>query len=400
MKTEQFYSVTQINQSIKELFDNIPLFRNITIRGEVSNFHGRNKSGHLYFSLKDDQSSISVAIFKYDALKLGIEFKNGDLVYARGSISSYPVNGTYQLICRDLYIEGDGDLLKKKELLKKKLFQEGLFDAAHKKELPPYPQKVAIITGKNSAAAKDFVFNINRRYPIAKVELFYSLVQGEEAPKELISSLEKAISSKPDVIIIGRGGGSVDDLEAFDDENLVRAIYNCPIPVISAIGHEINLSLCDLVADKHASTPTGAAELAVPNIIDVIDEINQKSNYLDSLINYRLTSMEKRLYEIKSHKVFSSIDSIFNVYQERIVKNNIPLDNLISSIYDKKINKLNHYNETLEILNPDNVLKQGYSILLNKEGKVINTLSSVEVNDNIIVKVSDGELVVEVKEKK
>lgn len=399
MKTEQFYSVTQINKTIKELFDNIPLFRNITIKGEVSNFHGRNKSGHLYFSLKDDTSSLSVAIFKYDALRLNVEFKNGDLVYATGSLSSYPTNGTYQLICRDIRIEGDGDLLKKKELLKKKLFQEGLFDAAHKKELPLYPEKIAIITGKNSAAAKDFVFNINRRYPVAKIDLFYSLVQGEEAPKELISSLEKAILSKPDLIIIGRGGGSTDDLEAFDDEMLVRAIYDCNIPVISAVGHEINLSLCDLVADKHASTPTGAAELAVPDVEDVFDEINQKSNYLDSLINYSLTSLEKRLYQLKSNKVFTDLSSILNVYNEKIEKYNTILNSSLISSFKSCKNKINHYKQAIELINPSNLLEQGYSMLFSKDGQVLTSVNSLSNDDEVIIKLKDGEILTQVKEK-
>lgn len=396
---EQFYSVTQINQTIKELFDNIPLFRNITIRGEVSNFHGRNKSGHLYFSLKDDNSSISVAIFKYDALRLGVEFKNGDLVYATGTLSTYTVNGTYQLICRELTIEGEGDILKKKELLKKKLFEEGLFDATHKKELPLYPEKIAIITGKNSAAAKDFEFNIKRRYPVVQLNLFYSLVQGDEAPKELIKSLKEAIASKPDLIIIGRGGGSNDDLNAFDDENLVRAIYDCSIPVLSAVGHEINLSLCDLVADKHASTPTGAAELAVPNIVDVIDEISRLESYLDSLISQKVTNVENRLLKLESRKCFTDINYIFDVYLEKIKHYKERLNKAFDRSLDNYLFKIDTLDKTLELINPNNILTKGYSLLLNEKGEVIKSIDDISINEEALIRLSDGTIKALIKEK-
>ena len=399
MKIEQFYSVTQVNRTIKELFDNIPLFRNITIKGEVSNFHGRNKSGHLYFSLKDESSSISVAIFKYDALRLGVEFKNGDLIYATGSISSYPANGTYQLICKQVMVEGEGDLLKKKELLKKKLFEEGLFDASHKKELPLYPEKIAIITGKNSAAAKDFEYNLKRRYPIVKLELIYSLVQGEEAPKELIKSLKEAIKTYPDVIIIGRGGGSNDDLNAFDDEGLVREIYACPIPVLSAVGHEINLSLCDLVADKHASTPTGAAELAVPNLPDVIDEINQLNSYLESLINHKLTSLENILLKLEGSKCFKDINSIFDIYLEKIKQYHERINKALDRKIERCSFKVDSLKKTLDIVNPENVLTKGYSLLLNEKGEVIKSVKDISISEEISIKVNDGTLKAVVKEK-
>ncbi len=399
MKTEQFYSVTQVNKSIKELLDNIPLFRNITIKGEVSNFHGRNKSGHLYFSLKDEFSSISVAIFKYDALRLDIEFKNGDLIYATGSISSYTANGTYQLICKQVSIEGEGDLLRKKELLKKKLFEEGLFDVSHKKELPMYPEKIAIITGKNSAAAKDFEFNINRRFPIVDLKLIYSLVQGEEAPKELIKALKEAIKLNPDLIIIGRGGGSNDDLNAFDDEGLVRTIYSCPIPVLSAVGHEINLSLCDLVADKHASTPTGAAELAVPNLVDVIDEINHLDSYLETLINQKITFLENKLLKLEGSKCFTDINNIFDIYLEKIKHYKERVNKSFDRKLEQYIFKIDSLERTLNIVNPNNVLTKGYSLLLNNKGEVIKSIKDISINDSVVIKVKDGSIKAVVKEK-
>lgn len=397
MKIENCYSVSEINTIVKGIFK-CPLFQNITLKGEISNYRGRNKSGHIYFSLKDEKSVISVAIFRNDTYALNFEPKNGDFVYAFGELSSYPPSGTYQLICKEMMLQGQGDLFLKKELLKEKLSKEGLFLEEHKKELPKYPESIAIITGKNSAAAKDFEFNINRRYPISKVNTYYTLVQGHDAPQEIIKALHEAEKSNPDVIILGRGGGSSDDLIAFDDENLVREVYNCKIPIITAIGHEINLSLCDLVADKHASTPTGAAELAVPNIDDVLKNLFQIGTYSYSLIKNKLSTLESRLSTIKSKKCFTDIEYVFN---DRIIflkntKNTI--NSLIKACLDKNLKRVEILSTKLRLVNPSNILDKGYSLLFTKDGEVVKEINELKNGDNIFIKTRGGKLIVKVEE--
>ena len=284
---ENSISISEVNEYIKEIFDNSLGLQNIILRGEISNFNGVNRSGHIYFTLKDDKSSIKAVIFKYDVQFLDFDPKDGDNVFAIGSISSYPPNGTYQIIIKRMMSNGDGDILLKKELLRKKLDKEGLFDADHKLPLPKFPIRIAVITGLNSAAAKDIEVNILRRFPLCTITQFNSLVQGQEAAKDLINQINLSSESNPDLIIIARGGGSIEDLSAFDDEDLVRTIYICKIPIISAVGHEINKTFCDFVADGYASTPTGAAELAVPDCIDILEEIKQDKYLIDSVVSFK-----------------------------------------------------------------------------------------------------------------
>ena len=397
MKIENCYSVSEINTIVKGIFK-YPLFQNITIKGEISNYRGRNKSGHIYFSLKDEKSVINVAIFRNDTYALNFEPKNGDFVYAFGDLSSYPPSGTYQLICKEMMLQGQGDLFLKKELLKEKLSKEGLFLEEHKKELPKYPESIAIITGKNSAAAKDFEFNINRRYPISKVTTYYTLVQGHDAPREIIKALHEAENSNPDVIILGRGGGSSDDLIAFDDENLVREVYNCKIPIITAIGHEINLSLCDLVADKHASTPTGAVELAVPNIDDVLKNLFQIGSYSYSLIKNKLSTLESRLSTIKSKKCFADVEYVFEDRINFLQNTKITINSLIYTCLDKNLKRIEILSTKLHLVNPSNILDKGYSLLFTKDGEVVKEINELKNGDDILIKTRGGKIIVKVEE--
>ena len=297
-----YYSISQINEYIKVLFDNTITLKGIYLKGEISNYKGRNKSGHIYFTLKDDKSSLNAVLFKYDSFSLNFEPKNGDEVLVYGSISSYPPSGTYQIICKSITPYGVGASFLKKEALKQKLFKEGIFDSEHKKKIPAFPMKIGIITAKNSAAALDFDFNIKRRFPLVETIFYFSLVQGENAAADLIKNLTKADNDNLDLLIIGRGGGASEDLSAFDDENLVRCIYNLKTPIISAVGHEINQSLCDLVSDKYASTPTGAAEMAVPDVEDILTDLRQQKSYLDSLLMSKIAVLENKILSIKPRK--------------------------------------------------------------------------------------------------
>lgn len=397
-KETVYYSISQINESIKLLFDNTITLKNIYLKGEISNYKGRNKSGHIYFTLKDEKSSLSAVMFKYDSLSLEFEPKNGDEVLVLGSISSYPPSGTYQIICKKISQFGLGESFLKKEQLKKKLFQEGLFNSEHKKELPVYPMKIAVITGKNSAAALDFEFNLKRRFPLVEVIVFPSLVQGENAASDLIKNLKKADESNFDLLIIGRGGGASEDLNAFDDENLVRTIYDLNTPIISAVGHEINKTLCDLVADKYASTPTGAAEIAVPNIDDVLNDINQQKNYLDSIINSYLMRIENKILNFKNLKYFQNISEIYTNKENKIKNIKISINHRIDQIISENNYKISNLKTKLSLLNPNNILEKGYTIVTDANGKVLN-FKDIKIGENIHVKFSDGKIKANVKEK-
>lgn len=373
MKQElTFYKVSQVNEYIKVLFDNTITLKNIAIKGEISNFKGANKSGHFYFALKDEKSSISAVLFKFDSF--GIDFipKNGDEVIAVGNISSYPVNGTYQLICKKIMLFGKGEQLLKREQLKNKLFSEGYFNSEHKKSLPRYPNAIAVITGKNSAAAMDFEYNLLRRFPLVKIIHYDAIVQGENAPKNLIECIKKASTIKPDLIIIGRGGGSVEDLSAFDDEKLVKEVYECEIPIISAIGHEINQTFVDLAADKYASTPTGACEIAVPSIDEILTDLNQIDCYAKTLIRSRINQEEVRIKVYKTSKYFKNIENIFGVVDERLKHYSKIFNSFINSKIDIYSEKVSSYKNNLGNLNPYSILKKGYSILLDDNMKPIN----------------------------
>jgi exodeoxyribonuclease VII large subunit len=396
---DKYITVSELNNYIKLLFDNTSTLRSIALHGEISNFVGQNRSGHLYFSLKDDQSTIKAVMFKYDVSTLTFPPKDGDDVIVYGSVSSYPPNGTYQIIVKRIQLFGEGAILLKKQQLKEKLAKEGYFSEEHKVQLPKYPSKIGIITGKNSAACADMITNINRRFPLVNIYVYYSLVQGVESPMDIIKSLHKAIVDNVDIIIIGRGGGSLEDLEAFDDERLVKEIYNCKIPVISAVGHEINMSLCDLVADKYVSTPTGAAELAVPDKKDILDEISQSKSYLDSLINSKINEYKADLLEISKNKTLQNITYIYDKTLQELNNKKQSLNTQIVQMIDLNLHFVETKKKLLEAYNPINILNKGYSIVYDKNNKIVKSKSDVKSGDDLNIRVSDGNIYTIVKEK-
>lgn len=398
MKQElTFYKVSQVNEYIKVLFDNTITLKNIAIKGEISNFKGANKSGHFYFALKDEKSSISAVLFKFDSF--GIDFipKNGDEVIAVGNISSYPVNGTYQLICKKIMLFGKGEQLLKREQLKNKLFSEGYFNPDHKKRLPRYPNSIAVITGKNSAAARDFEYNLLRRFPLVKIIHYDAIVQGENAPKNLIECIKEASSIKPDLIIIGRGGGTVEDLSAFDDEKLVKEVYECKIPIISAIGHEINQTFVDLAADKYASTPTGACEIAVPSIDEILTDLQQIDSYVKTLIRSRVNQEEIKIQVYKTSKYFKNIENIFDVVGEKLKHYSKIFKSYVNSKIDIYSEKVSSCKNNLINLNPYSILKKGYSILLDDDMKPIK-VDAIKEENIINIKTLNKTIKAQVKE--
>lgn len=360
------YSVSDINRYIKAVISQDENLKFISVRGELSNFK-KGANGHLYFSMKDKDSLINCAMFSTYASKLIFEPKDGDEVVVVASVDVYPTRGSYQLIVYEMNSIGQGEMLLKLEMLKKALQKEGLFDVSRKRDINIYPKAIGVITAKNGAAVRDIVTNIKRRYPICDIYVFPSTVQGESAPKELLKAFLKSQEYDLDTLIIGRGGGASEDLSAFNDETLVRAIATSKMPVIAAVGHEIDTTLVDYVADKRASTPTGAAELATVDM----REIEQKFQYcLDTMKDVIVQMVEDEKEEV------SSLSEA--------------LDNSMKEKLESLRQELTNREKQLEALNPKSVLKRGYSITQDENGMVIETVNKIKNGQKIKTTVKDG----------
>ena len=363
------YSVSDVNRYIKAIISQDENLKFISVRGELSNFK-RGANGHLYFSLKDKESLINCAMFSTYAGKLIFEPKDGDEVLVMASVDVYAARGNYQLIVYEMNSIGQGEMLMKLEMLKKALAKEGLFDESRKREINIYPKAVGVITAKNGAAVRDIVTNIRRRFPICEIYVFPSAVQGESAPKELLEAFNKSQEYDLDTLIIGRGGGASEDLSAFNDEKLVRAIANSKMPVIAAVGHEIDTTLVDYVADKRASTPTGAAELATVDMREI-----------QQAFQYSLDTMKEALIS----RVKDMKDDVTSLSEELHESIKEKLEYLSREIKSK--------GDQLEALNPKKVLNRGYSISTSKDGRVIKSVADVNPGEEIITSVADGTIV-------
>lgn len=385
------FSPTTLNQYIKSRLDSDPFLYNINLKGELSNYRGASGNGHCYFSIKDERSLIDCVMFNEYATYRDPNLKDGDEVIIEGSIGVYLARGKYQIYVKRLEIYGKGAQLIELEKLKAKLFAEGLFDSRHKKALPLYPTKIALISAKNSAALKDMTTNIFRRFPLAKVAIFDALTQGEEASKSLISALNDAIDANPSVIIIGRGGGSSEDLSPFNDEQLARVVYASPIPIISAVGHEINTTIIDLVADCRASTPTGAAELATPDI----DDIYARLAFLKTHFNTKISEIYKR-NENKLKLLSTRIrydkpwEKILEKNLDRLAKYRLDINLLINARLNENAQRILIAKKRLNALSPYEVLNRGYSIVLTSEGNVVDSLDKIQEHDKLYTRLKDG----------
>ena len=372
------YTVSDINKYIKHVLTNDEHLKYLFVKGEISNFKIAS-NGHLYFSLKDENSSISCVMFNNYASQLKSLPKEGDEVTLIASIDVYSVRGTYNLMVYYIEEVGKGKQLIEFEELKKKLTKEGLFDESKKREINLYPNAIGIITAISGAAIKDMVLNIKRRYPIADIYVFPSQVQGENAPKELIKAFLKAQTYNLDTLIIGRGGGASEDLSAFNDEELIRVISKSKMPVISAVGHEADFTLVDFVADKRASTPTGAAEIATIDIREIRQKLSYSLEEMENAILNIVDDMEQKVSFYKD-KMNTSINHIIDVYERHI----------------------KHQKEQLNAYNPSLILKRGYSVMTNDQGQVIKSIKQVKRNDKVRTILSDGEVqssIDEIKEK-
>lgn len=419
MDEKKYISISDINRYLKRKLDTDIHLQKIFLKGEISNLKGQSR-GHLYFTLKDETSRISAVMFSYQASNLKFIPEDGMKVIVEGKISVYEATGNYQIYIEKMENEGLGNLFQKFEELKKQLEREGLFDESHKVPIPKYPKKIGVITASTGAAIQDIITTVNRRYPIAEIILFPSLVQGEYAKDDLAKNLKIADTYDLDVIIFGRGGGSIEDLWAFNEEIVARALYDTKTPVISAVGHEIDFTISDFVADLRAPTPTAAAEMAVPNLIDVNNHLNNVKIRLNRFISNKIKlathelNMLRRsyglmnprsIYEIKEQNLSLIIDKLNNAIDTKMNNYKLKLDNLNNKhilvnpyiIYQKKEIKYNTLIDKLTLLNPLNILDKGYS-MVKKDDKIIKSVKDLKEKDLIKIKLYEGTITSIVKE--
>jgi len=387
-------TVTQLNRYVKSLLEGDFRLKDMLVRGEISNFVNHYKSGHWYFTLKEGDCAIKAVMFASYAKNVPFRPENGMAVIVRGSVSLYERDGSYQLYVYDMQPEGKGGLQLAYEQLLLKLKNEGLFDETRKKPIPRYPEKIGLITSDTGAALHDMLSIITRRYPPAKLILYPALVQGKEAPASLIAALEYFNENKScDVILIGRGGGSLEDLWAFNDEALVRAIAASKIPVISAVGHETDVTLCDFAADLRAPTPSAAAELAVPDGQQLLHRLAQKQQELDGLMQYKLFAARQYFDAVMQRDCLKNSQFYLKERRRQLTEKSAFLEQHITQRLTRCQEQLAAQSAQLSLLNPWNQLNRGWSMTENQQGQRITSVKDVELGQRIVSTVSDGNIV-------
>lgn len=385
-------SVSQINFYIKSIIENDGSLQFVLVTGEISNLTVHQRSGHIYLSLKDSNSVISAVMFAGNARRLKFRLENGMKVICRGRISVYEPSGRYQLYIEDMQPDGVGALTLAFEQLKKSLAQKGLFDNAHKKPLPKFPKTIGVITSPTGAAVQDITNIIRRRFPSADIVLAPVLVQGESAPEQLVRAVNKFSASKiADVVIIGRGGGSAEDLWAFNDEQLAYAVYNCEIPIISGVGHETDFTVCDFVADVRASTPSAAAELAVPDRQELMSYYFKQKQYISAMLDRKIKTAQLRLENQQRRMSASSPKLKAEQLEKQLSAKSEKLTRFMNIYISDKENKLIAAKGKLDGLNPLNVLNRGYAIA-EKDEKIITSSKQLKDGDDFTVILSDGKI--------
>ena len=382
-------SVKQLNSYVKSLLEGDVRLTSVYLKGEISNFKNHYQSGHLYFSLKDGDAVIKAVMFRASAAFLKFLPQDGMSVICRGRVSLYERDGSYQFYVEEMIPDGVGDLAVAFEQIKERLEKMGYFDAAHKKPIPKFPRKIAVITSQTGAAVRDILNILERRYPICEVTLFPTLVQGENAAEDLTRAVMSAQNKLFDTIIIGRGGGSIEDLWAFNDEYLAKAIYDCQIPIISAVGHETDFTICDFVADLRAPTPSAAAELAVPDINELKQSLDSLYERIYFAYNSIISGHYNRLLYIKQNSVLYKNEVFFEKNKYNLEKS----ENALINAYQKRTdNVLARFRESvarLDALSPLSILHRGYGVV-TKENTVITDSSVLSVDDEIDVKFANG----------
>ena len=413
---DNYITVTQLTRYIKYKIDNDQHLNKVYLKGEISNFKAHTR-GHFYFTLKDENTRINAVMFSTYAKGVKFDIQDGMKVLVTGKVSVYEATGGYQIYVDSITEDGVGNLYIAFEQLKKKLEAEGLFREDHKKKIPKIPNRIGIITAPTGAAIKDILSTLKRRWPLSETILFPSLVQGAEAASDIVRNIELTKNYDLDVLIVGRGGGSIEDLWCFNEEIVARAIYDLDTPVISAVGHEIDFTISDFVADLRAPTPTGAAEMAVPDIRDITKLLNQLEirsiNGITNVLNIRREKLKKidssfvlknpiSIYQIKEEKYDNLFERLINSYKNLIINNKNKIELLDNKIINNMNNKLISDRNNLlkligklEVLNPLLTIKRGYSIV-RKDNKVVTSKKDLKKNDKLELEIVDGKINVEV----
>lgn len=387
-------TISQVNTYIHSIIDGDKILDNILITGEISNFTDHYRTGHLYFSLKDSKSVLKAVMFCDSVKRLKFKPHDGMKVIVSGRITVYEPSGQYQVIVKSMQPDGVGTLHIAYEQLKEKLSKEGLFDKS--RSLPQYPRRIAVITSETGAAVRDIENILGRRWPIAEILLIPCTVQGEYAESQLCRAVRLA-NTLPniDVIIIGRGGGSIEDLWAFNSEKLARTIYASEIPVISAVGHETDFTICDFVSDLRAPTPSAAAELATPDINDVYSSLISTLEFIRKRTEYIINLKYQQLDLLSMNTTLKSPESIWSNKKRELERLSVEMEHLIHSLKEKELNTLSELYAKLDTLNPLNTLLRGYSIV-TKNTEFITSAKKLDVDDNIDIKMNDGNIVAKV----
>lgn len=388
--SQQILSISGINEYIRTMMDGDHLLNSVAVRGEISNYKVY-PSGHHYFTLKDDGAALKCVMFRGNAIKLRFRPDNGMQVVAMGKISVYPRDGAYQLYCTGLILDGVGDLYAAFEQLKAKLAAEGLFDPAHKKPIPQFPKTIGIVTSSAGAAVHDMLRILNKRYPLAKVRLLPVRVQGAEAPEEIAAAIGYANHHNlADLLIVGRGGGSIEDLWAFNDERVAYAIYRSEIPIISAVGHEPDVTISDFVADLRAATPSNAAELAVPDQDALCQVLDSMSSTMATALQRQLNAYQQRLRMLSESPALQSPEG----YLEQRRKSVELLKNRMTASQNAVLNRHNQRYLTLaaklDALSPLKVLTRGYAMVQDADGEVVRSTKQTSTGDVVQITLRDG----------
>lgn len=441
MSNTKYLTVSALNKYIHTKFANDPYLGTVYLTGEISNFNP--KSSHKYFVIKDDNATMNAVLFAHKFKNLKFQIEDGMKCLFRGQVTLYEPTGKYQIIVDDIQPDGIGALYQAYEQLKTKLTQEGLFDASHKRKLVKYPKRIAVITSPSGAVIKDIMATVKRRYDIAQIVLFPAVVQGNEAVDSIVGRLKEVnLNGNFDTIIIGRGGGSIEDLWCFNDERVVRAIFESKIPVISSVGHETDITLADYVADVRAATPTAAAELATPMLAEEIQRISEFQSRIYRVVKDRIDAYQNLLSKIKSSYVFKHPDQLYNSYIQRVdtllirAKNEIEnqiqvknrkylefsgrlnsatprykiseyqgkvkmqmkqLDFAVNKLYQNKKSDLFKQVDALDMLSPLKVMSRGYSFVTQKN-KILKSVENVEINENLQIHLTDGKIKATIQE--
>lgn len=402
----------QIRNSLESQF---PL---VWIKGEISNFVAHS-SGHWYFSLKDEAAQIRAVMFRGQNQKLAFRPKNGEELLVKGQLSVYPPRGSYQVMCHEMEQTGSGLLQKKFEEIKIKLQKEGLFDPSRKRSLPLFPKKIVLITSETGAAVRDILQILNRRFKSTEVLLIPALVQGDQAPKSLLRALELSKKTSADVVIIGRGGGSIEDLWAFNDEALARAISKHPVPVISAVGHEIDFTICDFTADLRAPTPSVAAELVVQSGAELLEKLDQFQKQFEQSFKLQLSFLFEKLNQLHKH-LSQSMKSKVSAFKEKLRlfekslarplravhdfsqkldESSLKLSHALQIFFENLKRRLSHYEQVLLSLDHQKILKRGFALVSNSKGEVISSVQRLNLREELDIKFFEGIAKAKVTEK-